>query len=268
MTARKNGNKSVDQVTVDQTVQTIDPMVVLLVSKINEIDSSLDISHLNKDNISRNFKDISLIDVADNLTIDDLLALLAIAATNKKTKDQLISDIQKLTTNKKILTSLPDLTIAKLEEILENLQDPVLLNVKRAVSKDSISYTSFQPSKVLDSMIYIQGIKLDDQVDGDPVDAAIGSVFLRINNSSLSKDQNKQYFCEVFKGSVTLSDNAYQLGLTSKQIKTVANEIADLWCYETKVKKMRTKQTNDQKKQQDRDTMRSNMIAAIRDRNK
>lgn len=222
-----------------------DPMIELLINKIKTLDPQLVI--------------------ADNLTVDDLLQFLAIATNNKKVKDQLIADISKLTTNKKLLGLLPDLTISKLEETLENLKDPVLLSIKRAVDKDSISYTSFQPSKVLDTMIYIQGIRIVS-VEGDPVDAAIGSVFLRVANSSLTKDETKQYFCEVFQGSVSLAENAYKLGLTTKQIKALSDEIGNLWCYEIKIKKMKNKLINDQKKQQDRDSMRENMIKAIRDR--
>lgn len=260
MTARKNGNKSVDQVTVDQTVQTIDPMVVLLVSKINEIDSSLDISHLNKDNVSRNFRDISLRDVADNFTIDELLLLVTIAANNKKQRDQLIGDIEKLTTNKKLLALLPDMTIGKLQETLDNLQDPVMIKIKRAVNKDDINYTDYQSSKVMDVMLYIQGRKTDDQILEDPVDCAIGSVFLKTGNLK------PEYFGEVFKTTFVLSENAYQLGLTAKQVKLLSTEIAGLWCYENKLKKIATKQNNDKKKQEERNLMRENMIKAIRDR--
>lgn len=239
--------KSADQ--VDQVDQVVDPMVVMLVDKIRAADPSVEIGY------------ISIEDISKNVTVDRLLELLAIAANNKKQREQLITEISKLTTSKKILASLPGLPLSRLQEILENLQDPTLLKIKRAVvNKDDINYTDYQSSKTLDVMLYIQGQKTDEQVDGDSVDAAIGSVFVRVGNLQ------PQYFCEVFKCGVVLSDNAYQLGLSPKQIKSISSEIALLWCYESKVKKMTTKQTNDKKKQQDRELMRQNMIAAIRDR--
>lgn len=239
---------------------TINPMIELLVNKINALDPNLDISHLSKGNISRNFKDISLTDVNDNLTVDQLLELVAIATNNKKQRDQLITDISVLTTNKKLLESLDSMTVDKLQDILENLKDPTLIKINRAVNRDAINYTDYQPSKILDVMLYIQGQKTDQQISEDPIDCAIGSVFIKIGNLK------EQYFCEVFKTSVVLSDNAHQLGLIAKQVKALSSEVASLWCYATKYKKIATKQVNDKKKQADRELVRQNMINAIRDR--
>lgn len=223
-------------------VVVIDPMIDLLVNKIRLLDPQLAI--------------------ADNLTIDELLELVAIATTNRKNKDRLIDEIQKLTTNKKVLELLDTMTIDKLQETLEQIKDPVMIKVKLAVNKDDINYTDYQSSKVMDVMLYIQGRKTDQQIIEDPIDCAIGSVFIKTGNLS------PEYFGEVFKTTFVLSDNAYNLGLTTKQVKLLSNEIAGLWCYETKAKKIKTKQANDQKKQNERDLMRTNMINAIRDRNK
>lgn len=233
--------KSVVEVSVPVA---IDPMIDLLVNKIKTIDPSLAI--------------------ADNLTVDGLVELVAIATNNKKQRDQLIDDISKLTTNKKVLELLDTMTIDKLQETLEQIKDPVMIKVKLAVNKDDINYTDYQSSKVMDVMLYIQGRKTDQQIIEDPIDCAIGSVFIKTGNSKIKE----QYFCEVFKTTVVLADNAYELGLTAKQVKLLSNEIASLWCYEAKAKKLATKQNNDKKKQNERDLMRTNMIAAIRDRNK
>lgn len=245
MVTRKNGNKSVEDQVIDQTiVQTIDPMVSMMTTKINQLDPSLSIDN--------------------NSSIDQLLELLAIATNNKKQRDQLIDDISKLTTNKKVLESLDIMTIDKLQETLDNLKDPVMIKVKLSVNKDDINYTDYQSSKVMDVMLYIQGQKTSDQLLEDPIDCAIGSVFIKTGNSKIKP----QYFCEVFKTTVVLADNAYELGLTAKQVKLLSNEIAGLWCYETKSKRIKTKQANDKKKQNERDLMRENMIKAVRDRGK
>ena len=219
-----------------------DPTIDLLVNKIRLLDPQLVI--------------------ADNLTVDDLLQFLAIATTNKKVKEQLIADISKMTTNKKVLESLDIMTIDKLQETLDNLKDPVMIKVKLSVNKDDINYTDYQPSKNLDVMLYIQGQKTSDQLLEDPIDCAIGSVFIKTDNSKIKP----QYFCEVFKTTVVLADNAYQLGLTAKQVKILSSEVGNLWCYETKAKKIKNKLINDQKKQNERDLMRQKMIDTIRDR--
>lgn len=220
----------------------IDPMVELLRDKINTLDPTL----------------IPLQDINDNLTIDQLLELVAIATNNKKHRDQLLADISVLTTNKKLLGSMDDMTTEKLEEVLENLRDPVFIKINRAVKQEAINYTDYQPSKTVDAMLCIQGQKTDQQLLEDPIDCVIGSVFIKIGNLK------EQYFCEVFKTSIVLSDNSHQLGLTAKQLKLLSNEVGSLWCYANKQKRLVTKQANETKRQADLELMKQNMIDAIR----
>lgn len=278
MTTRKNGTKA-DQAVVNPVITpVIDPLDTIRemirdysdqdTSNISDVTVLLGILETAKtEKIERDRLVAAILEVNSNITIDDshtipelqeLLKGLRIVKANRIECDRLIELIKQETTEQAILDVLPKMSVTELQDVLDKIKAVKLISKVKATEK--VDFVDYQPGKSCDCMLIIQGQKTKEQLHDDPISCAIGSVLIKIGSLPAF------HFAECFETSVILRSDAFDTGLSDKQIKSLHKDISEYWCLAEKRKKLDNKKSKQEEKNKARQEMREQMIKAIRDR--